>query len=267
MSEILMFSSLFIMQRIGVLVFYLLAISEQAIVNTYDLTRQFTYNCPSDVELSCVVLWAIRPNLGLFGNSEHLYRLQCEETPYIDPECKLPEQFEFNTSKLIRPRRTSKLNIDLYRERAEFVSIGCKPTQTSICVSLLGAAYKLGPKYYIIKLRCKDVLEKNCQHTPVEIGEKVTAIFPYVPIEEYSEFKANTEKIKQPEYHNHRHKKLTSTPSDITPMKTIQATEIPPIKNTESSEIAEVLMNNGSTISDELSTTTIRARYEFVQGA
>ena len=156
-------------------------ISQQAVVNTHDITAQMTYQCPSDVELSCVALWIIRPRHGLLGNGEKIYSLQCEETPPLSPNCALPDSFTFNETKLIKPAkmRDTYVNLASYRGLGEFAKIGCKPTQTAICLGLNGAAYKMQGKHIMLKLRCKDVLEKGCRVSENVAGEKFVAIMPY----------------------------------------------------------------------------------------
>ena len=151
-----------------------------AVIRTHDLTEQMTYPCPNDAELSCVTLWVYKPRSGMLGTSENIYRLQCQETPHVNPECALPEAFEMNRTKLIKPRPPGRrLTLDSYRSRGHFVELGCKPTQTAVCVALQGEGFRIKDTQYVLKLRCKDVGEKDCSISPIDVGEKLTAIMQF----------------------------------------------------------------------------------------
>lgn len=170
--------------RAAALLLCILALrSEQAVLKTYDLQTQMLYGCPESAEFSCIVLWKLSPHSGLLGPSDNFYRLQCTESPPIDSACELPNMFAFNSTKLIKPiegrAHVSSDTISRYRDSGNFMDMGCKSTQSAVCISLTGQAFKLKSTHYIFSLRCKDVLEKNCGSQPFTIGDKVTSIMPF----------------------------------------------------------------------------------------
>jgi len=162
--------------------------SETAVLKTYDLNTQIVYSCPNSVELSCVVLWKLNPQHGLLGQSENFFRLQCIESPAIDAKCTLPEMFAFNKTKLIKPYSSgSSSSVPVrqmggYHDSGDFIQIGCKATQSAVCVSLTGQAFRIKETYYIFALRCKDILMKGCRSHSFGIGDKITAILPFTPV-------------------------------------------------------------------------------------
>jgi len=172
------------MSNVTLLLIVLVLSVDAAILKVFDLNQQITYQCPTEAELSCAIIWKLNPAHGLLGNSENIFRLECEESAAVDSQCMLPDIFSFNQTKLIKPRREQKINnIRSYTERGDFLNLGCPASQTAVCLSLHGQGYKLKSTHYILNLRCKDVLEKACHVNSMSQGDKVLAIVPFNKID------------------------------------------------------------------------------------
>jgi len=155
--------------------------TEEAILTTFDLTSQVKYPCPSSGELSCVILWKLNPSYGLISSGENIFRLECESAPPVDSHCRLPDVFELNSTKLIKPKTGIRHieNIARYYERGTFIDIGCKPTETAICIVMNADGLRMKNVRYILDVRCRNIQEKNCPSHPFVPSEKVTMVFPY----------------------------------------------------------------------------------------
>ena len=129
--------------------------TEQAVLKTIDLNQQVKYPCNNQAELSCAVIWRLNPMYGLLGQSENVYRLECQETINVDSSCALPPMFTFTQTKLIKARQTPQTvrDLEFYKTRGDFIEMGCPPTQTAVCLSLSGQGYKLKTEHYILNLR------------------------------------------------------------------------------------------------------------------
>lgn len=161
--------------------------SEQAVLKTFDLNTQVIYPCPTSAEFGCVVLWKLNTGHGLLGPTENFFRLQCFESPSVDKSCSLPQMFAFNQTMLVKPRpqpdaALSPERMHSYTNAGNFVRIGCKSTQSAICMSYTGEAFRIKDTSYMFTFRCKDLREKNCYSASFSPGDKLTAIMPYTAI-------------------------------------------------------------------------------------
>ena len=158
--------------------------SEQAVLKTFDLNTQVIYPCPESAEFGCVVLWKLNARHALLGPTESFFRLQCFEAPSVDKTCSLPHMFSFNQTILLKPRaerdhQLSEETMRSYTEAGDFVRVGCKSSQSAVCMSYTGEAFHIKDTSYMFMLRCKDLQEKGCHMSPFAPGDKVTAIMPY----------------------------------------------------------------------------------------